>query len=140
MTRENCKLLVSSAAALFNAVAALLWWRSARVAKSPAHFPMYVSKSDVPMGGPFGGSYVGNGASPELDHFGAGLNRQSKLSAWAAAFAGLGAVADVLTKAASGNDTDRNVPQRRRKMSSSTSGADSRAPWAGELALHRSLS
>jgi len=95
----SAKTVVNVAAVISNLAAAGLWWWSARVATAPKEFPMAVVRPDqmwMPLGQPLGGTYVGHGYSPQLDEYGAALNRQSKLSAWAAICTGLGAAASAL--------------------------------------------
>ncbi len=85
--------------AIFAFVAAILWFFSAKV-KTPNSFSIHVVKPNgmEPLGGdPIGGTYQGHGYSSELTNLAESLSQQSKLSAWAAIFAGLSAITQTIS-------------------------------------------
>jgi len=67
-------------------IAAIFWYRSTKV-KTGGTFIVYVSPAQA-LGGP-----VGVGHSPQLEELAAALTKQSKLSAIAAFFAAIAALA-----------------------------------------------
>lgn len=91
--------LLRCASAVFAVVAAVLWFKSAKV-KTPSSFPVNVVQGDSfsqPFAQPLGGTFVGQGYSPALNELGEALRRQSKWSAWAAGFAAVSALFQALT-------------------------------------------
>lgn len=82
--------------AIFAVAAALFWFVSA-VIQTPERFAITVVAPDSPMGQPLGGNplggiHVGQAYSADLIALANALRRQSKLSAWAAACAGISAL------------------------------------------------
>lgn len=84
--------------AIFAFVAAILWFLSAKI-KTPNSFSIHVVKPDeMPLGGnPMGGTYQGHAYSSDLIKLAESLSQQSKLSAWAAIFAGLSAIIQTIS-------------------------------------------
>jgi uncharacterized protein YjfI (DUF2170 family) len=83
--------LLTVLSALFGTAAAILWFVSALV-KTPDSFNIYVVRPHgaMPLGS-VGGTYLGQGQSPDLTALGSALRRQSKFSALAAGCAGISA-------------------------------------------------
>ncbi len=78
-------------------IAALLWFKSARI-KTPNTFSIHVVKSRGQLGGnPMGGTYMGNAYSNDLQDLAAALKLQSTWSARAAVFAGISATLQSLS-------------------------------------------
>jgi hypothetical protein len=81
---DHARIVLNCAGAVTGFVGAILWLWSARI-KTPERFAIHVAKPQMePMGQPLGGTYVGNGYSPELTTLANALMRQSRLSACAA--------------------------------------------------------
>jgi hypothetical protein len=82
-------------AAGFAFVAAVLWFRSAKIVKTPPRFAIHVVRppGEGPLGvDPMDGTYIGQGYSKDLDELADALKRQSNTSAWAARCAGISAL------------------------------------------------
>ena len=86
------RTIITILSAMFAIAAAFLWFLSA-VVKTPQSFAIHVVRSqEQPLGGdPLDGTYVGYGYSNDIVSLAKALNRQSRLSAWAAICAGISA-------------------------------------------------
>ena len=73
-------------------LASLLWFKSS-IIKTPQSFSIHVVKpdEDALLGKPLDGTYMGQAFSDDLRELADNLRRQSKLSSYAAIFAGLSA-------------------------------------------------
>ena len=79
-------------------IAAVQWYRSAKI-ETPNNFSIHIVKPNhSPMGGnPLDGIYIGHAYSNDLVKLADALKRQSKLSANAAQFASVSAIAQAIS-------------------------------------------
>lgn len=94
--RAIAHIVLNVASALSAIVAAVFWFLSARV-EVPSSFSVHVSKPDglmgEPLGGnPLGGQHIGHAHSRDFETLAEGLQKQNRLSAWAAVSAGVAAL------------------------------------------------
>jgi hypothetical protein len=94
MTAQTISIVLGGVSAITAVVAAALWFVTARVT-TPNSFSIFVARANgsfgKPLGDPLGGTYVGHAYSEDLNKLADALRRQSRLSAWAAVFAGIAA-------------------------------------------------
>jgi hypothetical protein len=83
-------------AILTGIASAVFWFRAARIPTSTRFNITVVRPHMGPLGGPLGGTYVGQGHSVELDQLGAALVAQSRLNAFAAAATALSVIFQAL--------------------------------------------
>jgi hypothetical protein len=89
------KTSLNIGSAIFAAAAAVLWWLSSRV-KAPAQFPIQVISKNTMAEQIIGAQVLSIGSSAELDDLGKAFIKQSRLSSWAAASAGVSAIVQAL--------------------------------------------